>query len=71
MLLTEKRPFSLLYSHHSNFSQGTTNSRCRQGLVDNVGKWFGELSCIGDLARNDKMLSMVYIGRRKLGRTTP
>ena len=47
------------------------NSSCGEGLVDNVGKWFGKLASIFSLSRIDKMLSMVYVGRRKLSRMTP
>ena len=46
------------------------NSSCGEGLVDNVGKWFGELASIFSLSRIDKMLSMVYVGRRKLSMMT-
>src|SRR5277367_7027332 len=70
MRFIEKRSFLLLYSHHASFLQATTNSACRERLVDNVGKWFGELGSILCLPRIDKMLSMVYVGRRKLGRMT-
>ena len=47
------------------------NSSCRERLVDDVGKWVGKLADIFSLSRIDKMLSMVYVGRRKLSRTTP
>ena len=47
------------------------NSLCREGLVDVVGKWVGKLASIFSLFRIDKMSSMVYVGRRKLSRTTP
>ena len=40
-------------------------------MVDDVGKWVGKLASIFSLSRIDKMLSMVYVGRRKLSRTTP
>jgi hypothetical protein len=70
MPFAEKRPFSLLYSHHTSFLQVTTNSSWREGFVDDVCKWFGKLASIAGLSRIDKMLSMVYVGRRKLGRTT-
>ena len=40
-------------------------------MVDDVGKWFGELASIFSLSRIDKMLSMVYVGRRQLSRMTP
>ena len=46
------------------------NSSCREGLVDDVGKWVGKLANIFSLCRIDKMPSMVYVGRRKLSRTT-
>src|SRR5579859_1121284 len=68
---TEKRPFSLLYSHHASFLQCMTHSPCRERLVDDVAKWFCKLASIFSLSRNDKMMSMVYVGRRKLRRTTP
>ena len=71
MPFTEKRPFSLLYRHHASFLQGMTNSAWRERLVDNVGKWFGELGSIFSLSSIDKMFSIVYISRRKLGRATP
>ena len=47
------------------------NSSCREGLVDVVGKWVGKLGSIISLSKIDKMLSMVYVGRRKLRRMTP
>ena len=47
------------------------NSSCREGLVVDVGKWFGELASIFALSRIDKMLSMVYVGRRKISKMTP
>ena len=47
------------------------NNSCGEVLVDDVGKWFGELASIFSLFRIDKMLSMVYVGRRKLSRITP
>src|SRR5256885_16287960 len=71
MPFTEKRPFSLLYRHHASFLQGTTNSAWRERLVDNVGKWFGELGSIFQPSSIDKMFSIVYISMRKLGRVTP
>ena len=46
------------------------NSLCREGLVDDIGKWVGKLASIFSLSRIDKMLSM-YVGRRKLSRMTP
>ena len=40
-------------------------------MVDNVGKRFGKLVSIFSLSRIDKMLSMMYVDRRKLSRMTP
>ena len=47
------------------------NRSYREGLVNDVGKWFGMLASIFSLSRIDKMLSIVYVGRRKLSRMTP
>src|SRR5262245_7256731 len=60
-----KRSFSLLNRPHFCIPQNLTNSACRERLVDDIGKWFGELGSIFSLPSIDKMLSMVYISRRK------
>src|SRR5271170_1682322 len=66
MPCTEKRPFALLYSHHASFLQCMTHSPCREGLVDDVGKWFFKLASIFCLSRNDEMMGMVLCAMRDL-----
>ncbi|KIM56451.1 hypothetical protein SCLCIDRAFT_132575, partial [Scleroderma citrinum Foug A] len=66
----ENRAFGLDYSLHTRFLQVKTNSIGRERLVNDIFKGFGDLNCIFSLVRGDKMLRMVNIDRRKLGRTS-
>jgi len=67
-ITVSNRAFGLDYSLYTRFLQVKMNSIGRKGLVNDIGKGFGDLNCIFSLARGDKMLTMANIGRRKLGR---
>ena len=66
----ENRAFGLDYSLHTRFLQVKVDCTGQQGLVDDVDKSFGHLNSILSSSRGDEMLSMMNVGRGKLGRTT-
>jgi hypothetical protein len=69
MAFAEKRLFSLDHSLQACIFQVTMHSSCRERLVDDVLKWFGDLCGIFSLPSAKKMDSMVGIGGGELGGT--
>ena len=71
MFGSKKRAFGLDHSLHTSFFQVLADSIGRERLVDDIGEGFGHLDSSFSPASRDEMLSIVDIGRRKLGGATP
>ena len=67
---SENRVFGLDHSLHTRLFQVLADSIGRERLVDDIGKGFGHLDSSFSPAGRDEMLSMVNVGRRKLGGAT-
>ena len=68
---SEKRVFGLDHSLHTSFFQVLVDSIGRERLVDDIGEGFGHLDGSFSPASRDEILSIVDVGKRKLGGVTP
>ena len=62
----KKGTFGLDYSFHTRLFQVSANSTGRERLICDIDKCFGSLDSIFSLSRDNKILSMSNVGRRKL-----